>query len=50
MRKFLAVGLSGFVGMILVLAGLGLISLTQPLLLYAGLVLLILAIFFFIKG
>lgn len=50
MKKVISVGLSGFVGLILVLAGVGLITLTQSLLLYAGIVLLILAIFFFIKG
>lgn len=49
MRKIISVGLA-VVGLILVLAGLGLISLTQSLLLYAGLVLFILAVFFFVRG
>ncbi|MDO8618729.1 MAG: hypothetical protein Q7R49_02155 [Candidatus Daviesbacteria bacterium] len=49
MRKLIAGGF-GIVGLILVLAGVGLIALTQTLLLYAGMVLLILAILFFLRG
>ncbi len=48
MGKMISVGLA-IVGLILVLAGLGLISLTQSLLLYAGIVLLVLAVLFFLK-
>jgi len=49
MSKILAIGF-GIVGLILVLAGVGLITLTQSLLLYAGIILLVLAVVHFLKG
>lgn len=47
--KILSIGF-GIVGLILLLAGIGLITLTQSLLLYTGLVLLVLAAAYFLRG
>lgn len=50
MRKIITVGFPGILGILLVLAGVGLISLTTQLLLYIGVTLLALAVFFFFKS
>lgn len=50
MKKFISVGFTGFLGLLLLLAGFGLVTFTQSLLLYVGITLLALALFFFLKG
>lgn len=47
-RKVLLIVLTGVAGLLLTLAGLGLISLTQPLILYSGISLLILTVLFYL--
>lgn len=50
MKKLISVSFCGILGLLLVLAGLGLVTLTQTLLLYVGITLLALALFFLIKN
>ncbi|MDO8638024.1 MAG: hypothetical protein Q7R43_00485 [Candidatus Daviesbacteria bacterium] len=46
-RKAILIILTGVAGMLLTLAGLGLITLTLPLILYSGIALLILTVLFY---
>lgn len=50
MKKIIAVGFPGILGILLSLAGVSLITLTDQLLLYIGITLLALAVFFFFKS
>ncbi len=47
-KKVILIVLTGVAGLLLTLAGLGLITLTTPLILYSGIALLILAVLFYL--
>lgn len=47
-KKAILIILTGVAGLLLTLAGLGLITLTSPLILYSGIALLILTVFFYL--
>lgn len=47
-RKAILIILTGVAGLLLTLAGLGLIQLTQPLILYSGIALLALTVLFYL--
>lgn len=47
-KKVILIVLTGVAGLLLTLAGLGLIQLTQPLILYSGITLLVLTIFYYL--
>lgn len=47
-KKVILVVLTGVAGILLTLAGIGLITLTLPLILYSGVALLILAVLFYL--
>lgn len=47
-RKAILVVLTGVAGLLLTLAGVGLIQLTQPLIFYSGIALLILTVLFYL--
>lgn len=49
LKKVVMVGFTSVVGLIFLLAGLNLITLTSNLMLYSGVALILLAIFFFFK-
>lgn len=47
-KKVILIVLTGVAGLLLTFAGLGLIQLTQPLILYSGIALLVLTVFYYL--